>query len=186
VSYIRSNFPNATIAIDSTYRRIVDPAWLPLPESIPGEAALWPVTHDTLPRIPVLSLMVSGAWTDYKLVPTQWRATVTSSGPDLIEFSAPSANKLAALSWLSARLGISLSEMVGFGDMPNDIELLSAVGLGVAVSNAHPDVKSSAAASTLSNDEDGVAVFLKDVDDAKLFHVSGGRPPLASIFRMTS
>ena len=45
--------------------------------------------------------------------------------------------------------------------MPNDIEMLSWAGRGVAVANAHPDVLAIADEVTSSNDDDGVAEVLE-------------------------
>jgi len=47
--------------------------------------------------------------------------------------------------------------------MPNDLDMLTGVGLGVAMANGHPDVKAAADALALSNDEDGVARFLESL-----------------------
>ena len=46
---------------------------------------------------------------------------------------------------------------LAFGDGFNDIPMLRAAGLGVAMANAQPPVKAAAKALTDSNDEDGVA-----------------------------
>jgi hydroxymethylpyrimidine pyrophosphatase-like HAD family hydrolase len=48
-----------------------------------------------------------------------------------------------------------------FGDMPNDLPMFGWAGWGrVAVANAHPLVRAAADDVTLTNDEDGVAVYL--------------------------
>ncbi len=53
--------------------------------------------------------------------------------------------------------------MIAFGDMPNDIPLLTWAGRGVAVGNAHPAVKEVADEVTGTNDDDGVALYLRDL-----------------------
>lgn len=75
-----------------------------------------------------------------------------------IEFLAPGVHKGAALEWLCTRLGLPTRSAVSFGDNMNDIEMLTASGLGVAMSNARNAVK-AAADLTLewSNNEEGVA-----------------------------
>jgi hydroxymethylpyrimidine pyrophosphatase-like HAD family hydrolase len=105
--------------------------------------------------------MVLGAWQTHLQVPPFWRVTVTSSEHGLIEFSAPAANKLSALRWLCGHLNIPLDTVAAFGDMPNDIAILEASGIGVAVANAHEKAKAAAKYVTESNDDDGVAHFLK-------------------------
>ena len=58
-------------------------------------------------------------------------------------------------------LGIDAGEIVAFGDMPNDIPMLSYVGHGVAMANAHPDAIAVADEVTASNGDDGVARVLE-------------------------
>jgi len=62
---------------------------------------------------------------------------------------------------LTEKLGISLADIVSFGDDLNDREMLQICGTGVAVSNAIQEVKEVADEVTLSNDEDGVAVWIE-------------------------
>jgi hypothetical protein len=108
----------------------------------------------------VICLMVLGAWDTHLEVPPIWPVTATSSERGLIEFSAPSANKLSALRRLCDQLDVPLESVVAFGDMPNDVEVLGAVGLGVAVANAHEEARAAAQRYTASNDDDGVARFI--------------------------
>ncbi|QPK83149.1 HAD family phosphatase [Corynebacterium qintianiae] len=79
----------------------------------------------------------------------------------LIEISCPGVNKATGVSILAARYGVAAEEVVTFGDMPNDCEMLAWAGLGVAMGNANPVVHDYADAVTLSNDEDGVAAVLE-------------------------
>jgi hydroxymethylpyrimidine pyrophosphatase-like HAD family hydrolase len=65
--------------------------------------------------------------------------------------------KASALAELADRHGISSSEVVAFGDMPNDLAMLAWAGRSVAVANAHPEVLDAASEVTGSNDDDGVA-----------------------------
>lgn len=88
-------------------------------------------------------------------------ALATHSGARLLEFSAVGVDKASALARLCARLGIAPSQVVAFGDMPNDVSLLRWAGRGVAVTNAHEEVLAVADMVTASNDEDGVAVALE-------------------------
>ena len=53
------------------------------------------------------------------------------------------------------------SDVVAFGDMPNDIEMLQWAGLGVAMGNADERVKVAADEITTSNDDFGVARVLE-------------------------
>ncbi len=70
------------------------------------------------------------------------------------------SGKMKAINVLAEKCNIQLTDIVAFGDDKNDIEMLSACGIGVAVSNAIPDVLCIADAVTDSNDADGVAKWL--------------------------
>ena len=75
-----------------------------------------------------------------------------------IEFVNEHVNKAAALRRLCDVLGVPLAGVVAFGDAMNDLEMLSSVGLGVAMKNAREAVKAVAAETCdFTNDEDGVA-----------------------------
>jgi Cof subfamily protein (haloacid dehalogenase superfamily) len=88
-------------------------------------------------------------------------ATVVASGSWAVEVTAAGVNKATALAELAEALGIPASDVVAFGDYPNDIPMLAWAGHGVAVANAHPDVIEIADEVTATNDEDGVALVLE-------------------------
>ncbi|WP_245984654.1 HAD family hydrolase [Streptomyces tateyamensis] len=91
-------------------------------------------------------------------------AELTRSSPvALLEISAPGVTKAATLARWCAELGIDRSEVVAFGDMPNDLEMLAWAGTSYAVANAHPDVLAAVAQHTVSNQEDGVAQVLEAI-----------------------
>ena len=66
-----------------------------------------------------------------------------------------------ALKFLSDYLNIPIENTIAIGNDKNDISMFEVAGLSVAVANASDDIKSKADYITLSNDEDGVAVFLE-------------------------
>ncbi|AZA08310.1 HAD family hydrolase [Corynebacterium pseudopelargi] len=81
----------------------------------------------------------------------------------LLEVSAPGVVKARALQVLAADLGVSREQVLAFGDMPNDIEMLQWAGHGVAMANAHPDVKKAADEVTAANDDFGVARVIERI-----------------------
>jgi hydroxymethylpyrimidine pyrophosphatase-like HAD family hydrolase len=87
--------------------------------------------------------------------------TPLSLANTLIEIQAPGVSKAAALARVCDHFGVDHSSTIAFGDMPNDIEMLTWASHGVAMSNAHIDVKNVANEITASNDEDGVALILE-------------------------
>jgi Cof subfamily protein (haloacid dehalogenase superfamily) len=88
-------------------------------------------------------------------------AVVTWSGVGLAEISAAGVTKAYALDWVCQRLGIAASEVIAFGDMPNDLPMLAWAGHSVAVANAPEEVRMAADEVTASNVEDGVAAVLE-------------------------
>jgi hydroxymethylpyrimidine pyrophosphatase-like HAD family hydrolase len=90
------------------------------------------------------------------------RAVVSYSGaPGLAEISALGVTKAAALGvWCAAR-GIDSADVFAFGDMPNDLPMLTWAGRSFAVANAHPDVLEIVDEVCASNDDDGVAQVLE-------------------------
>jgi hypothetical protein len=93
-------------------------------------------------------------------------ATVTNSSSDaLAEISATGVTKASGLAKIAARHGIAPGEVVVFGDMPNDIAAFEWVreggGRAVAMAHAHPDLLAVATDVTGTNDDDGVAEFLR-------------------------
>jgi Cof subfamily protein (haloacid dehalogenase superfamily) len=91
--------------------------------------------------------------------------TTHSSSSALVEISAAGVTKAAGLAWLCEREGIAAEDVIAFGDMPNDVPMLTWAGHSVAMANAHPAVREVADDVTLTNDEDGVAEYLRDAFD---------------------
>lgn len=90
------------------------------------------------------------------------RAMVTHSiDESFLEVSHPQAHKAIAVESLLVDEGIDAADVVAFGDMPNDLELLRWAGHGVAVANAHPLLLEVADEVTASNDDDGVAAVIE-------------------------
>ena len=89
-------------------------------------------------------------------------ANLTHSSRDgLLEISAAGVSKATTLASLCEEHGLAASQVIAFGDMPNDLPMLTWAGRAVAVANAHPDVLAVVDEVTSSNDDDGVAVVLE-------------------------
>jgi Cof subfamily protein (haloacid dehalogenase superfamily) len=92
------------------------------------------------------------------------RAAITRSSPSaLLEISGRSVSKASTLAMCCAERGITPDQVVAFGDMPNDMEMLAWAGRSYAMGNAHPDVLTAATGRTATNNEDGVARVIEDV-----------------------
>lgn len=95
-----------------------------------------------------------------EMLPDSVRSLV-SSKVAMVQVMARTASKGMALQALVQRWDLTLDHVVSFGDDVNDVEMVEESGLGVAMSNAVPEVKAVANYITGSNDEDGVAVVLE-------------------------
>ncbi|GHJ46735.1 hydrolase [Catellatospora sp. TT07R-123] len=93
------------------------------------------------------------------LVPAE-TAAFTHSGLGWVEITPPNVDKASGLAVVAEELGVDPADVLVFGDMPNDIPMFEWAGRRVAVANAHPEVIALADETTLSNDRDGVAVYL--------------------------
>ena len=68
------------------------------------------------------------------------RLQVVRSGEYFFDILSLEASKGRALTSLIAKLGIKKEEVVSFGDSHNDISLLKASGLKIAVKNSYPEL----------------------------------------------
>lgn len=92
-------------------------------------------------------------------------ACVTHSGSAFVEVSAAGVTKAGALAAYCEQHGIAPAHVLAFGDMPNDLPMLTWAGRSVAVANAHKDVLACVHEVTSSNDEDGVAHVLERLSE---------------------
>lgn len=95
------------------------------------------------------------------------RLYISKSLPYFLEFASPHVTKAAGLDFLSEHLGFARERTVAFGDGENDIELVDWAGYGIAVANAHEQVKEVADFVCPSVDEEGVAQVLEAYLDSR-------------------
>ena len=84
----------------------------------------------------------------------------TSSLKNNLEINNAEANKGAALRALTNYIGISTDNVLAFGDGGNDLPLLRASGISVAMGNSLQILKDEADYVTLTHDQSGVAQFV--------------------------
>lgn len=88
----------------------------------------------------------------------------------------PGVSKASGVAKLAADLGLTLADVVAVGDGDNDLPLLEAAGLGVAMGNAPEHVQARADVVVRGHDEDGVAEAIERFVLARL----DGREPRRS------
>lgn len=173
VRLLREAAPGTVFAVEQTYGFYQEPAYPKLHMEIPDNLA---PAERLLARDapgagePVLKILAF----HHELDPDAFltvarravgdRATITRSSPSaLLEISGPGVSKASTLELCCAERGISPEEVVAFGDMPNDVEMLTWAGMSYAMGNAHPAVIAAASGRTVANNEDGVAVVIEKI-----------------------
>jgi Cof subfamily protein (haloacid dehalogenase superfamily) len=87
--------------------------------------------------------------------------TTVSSSPNFFEILNKEVSKGQGLIQLAKILDIPLAETMAIGDAENDLSMLEAAGLAIAMGNAVPEIIAIADFQTSTNDEHGVAVALE-------------------------
>ncbi|GGX92734.1 HAD family hydrolase [Streptomyces hiroshimensis] len=86
---------------------------------------------------------------------------VTMAGAGIVELLPLGLSKATGLSLAARRLGMKPADTIAFGDMPNDIPMFGWAAHGVAMANAHPELRAVADEVTGSNEDDGIATVLE-------------------------
>jgi Cof subfamily protein (haloacid dehalogenase superfamily) len=123
-----------------------------------------------LPRDP-MKILIIGARPDLERAVSRIRTismpiNTVFSEETYLEILPVGSSKGVALEFVAAHLGIPLSDVMAVGDNLNDLEMVRAAGLGVAMGNAPEALKSAADTVTRTNDEEG----LRDVIERFVLH----------------
>lgn len=164
---IREAVPGTSFAVESISGIGTEPAFQerhPVPDGSRSG------TLSTLAHEPALKLLARHE----ELAPLEfWRqaeevvadsAVITwSSESALLEISAPGVTKASSLELVCRDLGIAAAEVVAFGDMPNDLPVLSWAGTAYAMANAHESVLAATSLMAPAHHDDGVALTLAEI-----------------------
>lgn len=93
---------------------------------------------------------------DYELAPS----TMFGGKVKNVEVNRAGVNKGTALLALAERLGIARDAVMAMGDSDNDIAMLEAAGVSVAMGDSPAYVKAAARYETTSSDENGVGLAI--------------------------
>ncbi|RKN14621.1 HAD family phosphatase [Micromonospora musae] len=170
---LRAEVPGVTFAVEVTdSRQMRHETHYPLRWDADHDAIRAVESPEELLAAPAVKLLARAgeqdpdAFVELVAAALQGLAEAThSSYSGLVEISAAGVTKAAGLAWYCARLGIDARDVVAFGDMPNDVPMLTWAGRAVAVANGHPAVLRIAHEVTAPNTEDGVAAYLEKVFD---------------------
>ncbi|WP_206422735.1 HAD family hydrolase [Nocardioides pantholopis] len=164
---LRAAVPGTTYAVEDLAGITLEPAFLER-HPVPDGARRAPL--EELFERPALKLLARHE----ELAPQEFwdvaenaltgRLVITwSSSTSLLEISGPGVTKATTLELLCDRLGIAAAEVIAFGDMPNDLPMLTWAGTSYAMADAHPSVTAAAGQVAPGHDEDGVARVLAGV-----------------------
>lgn len=96
-----------------------------------------------------------------KDLPNECKGVITDNGT-LCQIMHAEVSKWNSIKYVLNHLNCEVSDVIAFGDDYNDLEMIENCGIGVAMKNAIEELKSVANFVTKTNDEDGVATFLKN------------------------
>ncbi len=84
--------------------------------------------------------------------------------PTFADITCKGVNKAAGIETMARHFGINRVDTIAFGDGGNDIPMLRAAGIGVAMGNASDEVKANADLVTAAVDVDGIYKALKQLN----------------------
>lgn len=118
-------------------------------------------TLKTIMREPVFQVvMVATAGETQAIAEKFPHVKITRSSPYSADIISEGQSKLKGIARLGEDFGFELSEVMAFGDSDNDLEMLSGVGVGVAMGNGEDDLKEQATYVTDTNNQNGIAKAL--------------------------
>ncbi|MGP3978559.1 Cof-type HAD-IIB family hydrolase [Streptomyces sp. 8N114] len=172
VHALRAAAPGVSFAVERTGGIHYEPEYPSFPHD-PG-ASFAPVEelltdshegHYAEPIVKLLAYHPSGDPDDFLALGRKAagaHAEFTRSSPSaLLEISGRGVSKASTLALACEERGITPQEVVAFGDMPNDLAMLTWAGTSYAMANAHPDVLLCTTHTTASNEDDGVATIIE-------------------------
>ena len=133
--------------------KAVEVGWVGLRERAEGVPKLLSVTEspdETSRRLDEVKKFFGG------------KVEITRSAPRFVEFMSLGVSKAGAIKILADKFGIDNAEILAIGDSDNDLPMLTAVGVGVAMGNAVPAVKAACPRITDTCENDGFAKAVYD------------------------
>ena len=114
----------------------------------------------------VLSVTDNPEETNYRLNEVKkifsGQVEITRSAPRFVEFMSLGVSKANAIKILADKFGVDNSQILAIGDSDNDLQMLTSVGLGVAMGNAVPAVKAACSHVTDTCENAGFAKAVYD------------------------
>jgi Cof subfamily protein (haloacid dehalogenase superfamily) len=90
-------------------------------------------------------------------------ARLVMTRTDYLEIIPPAASKGAAIRFLADYLSVPLAETIGVGDQENDLEMIKAAGLGIAMPHAPETVRQAAGRVAPPDDQGGLLALFTEI-----------------------
>ena len=98
-------------------------------------------TLKTIMREPVYQVVMVATVGETQAIEEKFpHVKITRSSPYSADIISAGQSKLKGIAHLGEVFGFELSEVMAFGDSENDLEMLSGVGIGVAMGNGGPEI----------------------------------------------
>ena len=118
-------------------------------------------TLKTIMREPVYQVVMVATVGETQAIEEKFpHVKITRSSPYSADIISAGQSKLKGIAHLGEVFGFELSEVMAFGDSENDLEMLSGVGIGVAMGNGEDELKDQATHVTDTNNQNGIAKAL--------------------------
>jgi hydroxymethylpyrimidine pyrophosphatase-like HAD family hydrolase len=166
---IRESHPGTMFSLEKAAGFAKEPAFVPSGADADNPALqvgpLEEIFDDTVVKMLALHLEEEPEhyWAQVDKLVGHAVTTTWSSIGAMVEMSGAGVTKASTLELVCAERGIAPSEVVAFGDMPNDVAMLEWAGTSYAMGNAHPLAAAAADHVAPRNDEDGVAAVLEEL-----------------------
>lgn len=98
-----------------------------------------------------------------RLLPAVGTTRLVLSRPNYLELLPASASKGEALRFLAGHLGIPLEKVIAVGDQENDIEMIQAASVGIAMPHSPPFVRAAASRVAPPAESGGLAALLAEL-----------------------
>jgi Cof subfamily protein (haloacid dehalogenase superfamily) len=166
IGYTRRHFPQVLVSCEIFDRWItdrVDPQYLTETSRLFGPDEIVPV--ERMCTEPVTKILLMGEPEMISelrglLSESHPHVCVLRSDPDLIQIMHPHVNKGTALKMVADHYGVPMDRVMAVGDALNDLPMLKAAGVRVAMDNAPSEVKDIAHWVAPSNNDHGVHAAL--------------------------
>ncbi|NLM18637.1 MAG: HAD family hydrolase [Clostridiaceae bacterium] len=181
VSELKKRVPDVVFAAESLEFLRAAPGYEDLPEGVKQAEGLVPLDrYSTIKNVSTVEEML--AEDVYKIVAETFEMDVETfyeiaqnsvgdilsvtrsvKGRSYIEFGPLNLSKAEKLAEFSRKRNVKSNNVIAFGDMLNDMDMIQWAGIGVAMANGHEDVKKIADIIAPSADNDGIAYILEQI-----------------------